>query len=78
MNIPAFSVDPRGQWSLRQAKKVLEIISPEAAKLGIEFVPVEITDMSMPHRRVILSARCIRHQQHIELDSVCDECRRLS
>jgi len=72
--IEPLSVNPSGEWSPVQARKVLEIIQPEAAIRGLYFQPVDITTMSMPHRRLILVAHCLIHEVSVALDDVCPLC----
>jgi len=73
--VNVLSVDPRGQWSEVQARKVLEIIQPQAAKQGLFFQMLEITDHSMPNKRFILVAYCKEHKVAIPVDDVCPQCR---
>lgn len=70
------TIDPSGLWSPVKARKVIEILNPQAKAFGIEFVAIDVTTFDMPHRRVLLSAHCIEHQYPVPVDSVCEMCRR--
>lgn len=63
-------------WSLTKARKVLEIINPQAKPFGLVFRPIEITTHEMPHPRVLLASFCIEHQCAVPLDDVCPKCLR--
>jgi len=70
----ALSVDPRGVWSVRQARKVLEIIQPEAKEMGLIFQMVEVTCHNDASAKVLLVAYCIRHECAVAIDSACELC----
>jgi len=71
---PLLSVDPRGTWSLVQARKVLEVIQPEAKMQGLEFRIIDITTFADATTKCLLFARCIKHQHCVAYDSACEYC----
>lgn len=76
MHINNLSIDPRGTWSDTKAKKVLEIINPEAARFGIVFRMIDITTHNDRYTTVILRPFCIEHERAIADDEVCVDCKR--
>jgi hypothetical protein len=51
-----FSIDHRGEWSAVQARKVLDIIGPEAEAVGINLILLDVTTHSHEHPRFIITA----------------------
>lgn len=76
MNYHELSVDPRGEWSPVQARRVLAIVNAQAYVHGIEFVAIEITTMNSPYRRMLLVAHCIEHHVSVAHNTVCMACKR--
>jgi hypothetical protein len=74
MTMMPLTIDPSGFWSPVQARKVLEIINPQARLFGIEFIALDITSFGMPHRRLMLTAHCRVHQWPVQRDSICALC----
>lgn len=72
MLIKQLSIDPSGEWSPVQARKVLEIINPEAESRGIRYKVIDVS--TFEKRRVLLIAYCIKHDRAIIHGSVCEEC----
>lgn len=70
----ALTIDPSGEWSPVQARKVLEIIQPQAIEMGIYFNAIEVTTFVSKFRRMILVAHCFRHQLGVSIDNVCWRC----
>ena len=76
MKMMELSIDPRGEWSITKAKRVLEIINPEAERHKLFFQPVDITTFNMPAHRVILVAYCLEHEIAVAYGELCSECMR--
>lgn len=76
MKYADLSVNPSGKWSLRQARRVQEIINPEAAEQGVVFVPLDVTTHSDKCSMYMLIAYCIKHDIAIRPDDVCSACLR--
>ena len=78
MQLHKLSIDPRGEWSPVQARRVLDVINPEAAAQGLFFDMLDITTHRMPAPRVLLVAFCLQHEIAVADDSICSECKRLT
>ena len=76
MATAALSIDPSGEWSMTKARRVLDVIQPEAKEHGLFFQALEITNFSMPHKRFILVAYCIEHEIAVVPGTLCSECAR--
>jgi hypothetical protein len=76
MRVQPFSIDPRGTWSPRQAKAVLDVIGPEAEQRGLGFEMLDVTTFQMPAPRVMLQAYCLEHEWPVLLDEACEMCLR--
>ncbi len=73
--IAALSIDPRGLWSDVQSRKVLEIIEPEAAAIGLGFRKIDVTTMNMPARRFMFQFTCLKHDCVIGWGGTCGFCK---
>lgn len=51
----SLSIDVSGLWSPVQARKVIEALRYEAEELGVQLVPVDVTEFGMEHRRVVIA-----------------------
>jgi hypothetical protein len=71
-----FTVDPRGRWSPVQLKHVLAIIEPEADEIGIDLIPIEMTEHQFPIRRYLIVLRCREHGVALDYNGICDLCLR--
>jgi len=68
------SVDIRGVWSPVQARKVLEIIQPEAWALGLEVVIIDVTAFGDTVPRLLLVTQCKLHHLPVVEDHACEYC----
>jgi hypothetical protein len=74
MVLEELPINPSGEWSPRQAARVLDVLNPIAARRGVVFRQLDITTHNHPHRRVMLVAFCIQHDIAIAVDSICGWC----
>ena len=72
-----FSIDPRGEWSECQMRRVRQALNDEASakQLPIAFRAINISTFNKPERYLI-HVYCTRHQQQIEYGSACALCLR--
>jgi hypothetical protein len=79
MTTDMLSIDPRGTWSHVQARRVLDIIQPEAERHGLFYQMLDTTTHNdLPGRRAILVAYCIEHEIAVVTGELCAECQRVS
>lgn len=74
VNDVSFSIDLSGEWSPRQAFRVMEVVRPEAEANGLMVVPVNVSTHGGP-KRVIILVLCRRHDVPVARNTVCSKCR---
>ena len=77
MIVQGFSIDPRGEWSESQMRRVRKLLNEEAHERGlqIEFHAVNVSTFNRPSRYLI-HVYCTKHKHLIAYDNACELCLR--
>lgn len=70
----SLSMEIRGVWPIRKARKVVEALQDEAAAIGLKLEMVDVTIVGDQFDRVLILPHCAKHGVPVPVDTACSAC----